>query len=264
MKKLFDRQVILIFAILALSGFRTALSAPASREYYELRIYHLSSRAQEDRVDAYLKDVYIPALHRAGIPKVGVFKPVEQDTTNGKLVYLLIPFRVADQYIHLQDILQNDKAYLEAAKSFTDAPFNDPPYARVESMFLKAFSEMPESKAPKFATPSGDRIYELRAYESATEEKAAKKMEMFNQGGEIRLFKKLDFNLVFVAEAIAGTIKPNLMYMTSFADTTANRLHWKSFGESPEWKTLSGMEEYKNTVSKIHKYFLHPAPYSEY
>ncbi|HVN58682.1 MAG TPA: NIPSNAP family protein [Bacteroidales bacterium] len=259
----FCRSFIITISMVALTAVR-ALGVPSVREYYELRIYHLKTRAQEERVDTYLRDVYIPAMHRAGILRVGVFKPAEPDTTAGRIVYLLLPFRTIDQYAHLADILQNDKLFLEASKLFVNAPFDDPPYERMETIIMKSFSDMPESYSPKFSTPPGSRIYELRAYESATEEKAVKKMEMFNQGGEIKLFRKLDFNLVFVGEVLAGSIRPNLMYMTSFADTTANRLHWKTFVDSPEWKSLSGMEEYKNTVSRIHKYFLHPAGYSEY
>jgi len=264
MKKANYAKTAVIAVILTSLNFSICNAAPAVREYYELRIYHISGKAQEERVDAYLKDAYIPALHRAGIAKVGVFKPVEADTSFGKLVYVLIPFRVEGQYFHLDDILASDKVYTAASGNFTAAVYNDPPYQRVESILMKSFSDMPEAFSPKFSTATGERIYELRAYESATEEKALKKMEMFNQGGEIKLFKKLDFNLVFVGEVLAGTIRPDLMYMTSFSDTTSNRLHWKSFVDSPEWKTLSAMQEYKNTVSKIHRYFLHPAPYSEY
>jgi NIPSNAP len=263
-----NRLTILKSTLVLLSVFcisiNASFAAPSVREYYELKIYHISGKAQEERMDAFLKNVYLPALHRAGIMKVGVFKPVESDTTTGKRIFVLIPFRTYDQYFRLPDILLNDKVYNEAGKLFTDAAFNDPPYMRCESIIMKSFTEMPEAVAPKFSTPSGDRIYELRAYESATEAKAVKKIEMFNQAGEIKLFRKLDFNPVFFGEVLAGSIKPNLMYMTSFSDTTSNRVHWKTFVDSPEWKTLSGMEDYKNTVSTIHKYMLHPTAYSEF
>ena len=263
-KSFFDLKHLII--ILAIAGFamKTAFAAPSAREYYELKVYHITGKAQEARVDAFLKDVYIPALHRAGILKVGVFKPVESDTVYKNRIYVLIPFRTSDQYFRLPDILASDRVYAEAGKAFFDAAYNDPPYQRLESIIMKSFAEMPEAVAPKFTTPAGDRIYQLRDYESATDAKASRKIEMFNQGGEIKLFKKLDFNVVFLGEVMAGSIRPNLMYMTSFSDTTSNRLRWKSFVDSPEWKTLSGMEEYKNTVSNIHNYLLHPTAYSEF
>jgi len=251
----------LLMILLTGSG---AAATPPLREFYELRVYHLNGPAQEQRVDAFLKDAFIPALHRAGVLKIGVFKPVESDTSSGKLVYVLIPFRTGDHYLKIQDILQNDREYLEAGKQFLDAPYNDPPFLRYESVFMKSFADMPEAVVPKLTGPLNERIYELRAYESATDAKAVKKIEMFNQGGEIKLFKKLGFNIVFFGEVLSGSIKPNLMYLTAYENMNANTALWKSFVDSPEWKVLTEMEEYKNTVSKIHKSYLHPAAYSEF
>ena len=264
-KKLFNIRGAFVLLVLLFIGVKTVIGVPTTREYYELRIYHIANKSQEQRVDAFLKDAYIPALHRAGILKVGVFKPVESDTADfGKKIYVLIPFRAADQYFRLPDILVNDRVYAEAGKSFIEATYSDPPFSRFETILMKAFTEMPEAVAPKFTTPVGGRIYQLRDYESATEAKATKKIEMFNQAGEIKLFHKLGFNVVFFGEVLAGSIKPNLMYMTSFSDTTSKNQHWKTFDDSPEWKTLKGMEEYSNTVSRIHNFLLHPTAYSEF
>lgn len=237
----------------------------AKQQYYEIRIYTISGAAQEGMVDAYLKNAYLPALHRAGISKVGVFKPVETDTAAyGKQIFVFIPFKTMEQYAELPAVLGKDKAFAEAGKSFIDAPFDNPPYERHQSILLKAFLYMPEFVAPGYTNPVTERIYELRSYESATEAKAAKKIDMFNQGGEIALFEKLKFNAVFYGEALAGNQKPNLMYMTTFSDMKSHDEHWKAFGATEEWKKLSGLEEYKNTVSKIHVNLLHPASYSDF
>jgi hypothetical protein len=91
-----------------------------------------------------------------------------------------------------------------------------------------------------------------------------KKIEMFNQGGEIDIFKKLEFNPVFWGEVLLGSHMPNLMYMTTFSDMKSHDDHWKAFGATEEWKKLSGMEEYKNTVSKASPYLLHPTSYSDF
>jgi hypothetical protein len=258
------RRLFSAFLLMASVIFCGFSSAPPKQQYYEIKIYHIADKTQESRVDAYLKDAYLPALHRTGIPTVGVFKPVESDTAFGKLVYVYIPFKTIDQYLQLQDLLDKDKAYIEAGKSFVDAAFDNPPYLRHESILLKAFLFMPEFVAPKFTTLPSERIYELRSYESATEAKAAKKIQMFNQGGEIALFESLKFNAPFYAEVIAGSQKPNLMYMTTFSDMKSHDEHWKAFGASDGWKKLSGLEEYKNTVSKAYIYLLHPTSYSDF
>jgi hypothetical protein len=256
----FKALLLLFFVSFSFKSF-----GAAKQQYYEIRVYTISGPAQEKMVDGYLKDAYIPALHRAGISKVGVFKPVETDTAGyGKLVYLFIPFKTMAQYAELPGILEKDKVYTAAGKSFVDAPFDNPPYQRHQSILLKAFLFMPEFAAPSFTTPVSERIYELRSYESATEAKAAKKIEMFNQGGEIALFEKLKFNAVFYGEALAGNQKPNLMYMTTFSDMKSHDELWKAFGGSPEWKKISGLEEYNNTVSRIHVHLLHPTSYSDF
>ncbi|TAL65383.1 MAG: NIPSNAP family containing protein [Bacteroidetes bacterium] len=237
---------------------------PAKQEYYEIKIYRVSQKAQEDRVDAYLKDVYLPALHRSGISKIGVFKPIETDTAFGKLIYVFIPFKTLDQFVQLPEVLGKDKVYTGAGKSFLDAAYNDPPFNRYESILLRAYINMPQFVAPDFTTLPSERIYELRSYESATEAKAVKKREMFNQGGEIALFKSLNFDAVFYAEVLVGSHMPNLMYMITFPDMKSHDEKWKSFGTSDGWKKLSGLEEYKNTVSKANPYLMHPASYSDF
>jgi hypothetical protein len=258
---LFGRLALLfLFATLSFRSF----GAP-KQMYYEIRVYSISGSAQEKAVDAFLKDAYIPALHRAGISKVVVLKPVETDTVSyGKLVYVFVPFKTMEEFAALPGILGKDKAYAEAGKSFTGAPYDNPPYDRLQCILLKAFQFMPEFRAPSYTNPASERIYELRSYESATEAKAVKKIEMFNQGGEMALFEKLKFNAVFYGEAIAGSQMPNLMYMTTFSDLKSHDEHWKAFGGSPEWKKISGMEEYLNTVSKVHVYLTHPASYSDF
>jgi NIPSNAP len=252
---------LLLLISVFLNGFG---AVSVKQQYYEIKIYRISDKTQENRVDAYLKDAYLPALHRAGIPIIGVFKPVEADTAFGKLIYVFIPFKTVDQFIQLPGELQKDKLFADAGKSFIDSPFDEPPYKRYESIFLKAFMNFPQFVAPKYSNSPSERIYELRSYESATDAKAIKKIEMFNQGGEIDIFKKLEFNPVFWGEVLLGSHMPNLMYMTTFSDMKSHDEHWKAFGATDEWKKLSGMEEYKNTVSKANPYLLHPTSYSDF
>ena len=129
---------------------------------------------------------------------------------------------------------------------------------------LKAFSFAPFLNLPKLNGPKSDRVYELRSYESATEKIHQKKVQMFNEGGEIAIFKQLNFNAVFYASVIAGSSMPNLMYMTSFENRADREAHWKSFSVAPEWKKLSALPEYQNTVSKNTQIFLRAAEYSDY
>ncbi len=259
--KLFSRSISLIaFFALILSVSTIA----ASRDYYQIQIFRLTGKVQEEKVDNFLKNAYLPALHRAGIQKVGVFKPIESDTTSGKRVYVWIPFKSLDHFAKIQDELTKDQLYQTKGFEFLGAPFDQKPFIRKESVLLKAFPDAPNFFIPNHKTAPAERIYELRSYEGPTENLFRKKVKMFNEGGEIKLFKNLNFNAVFYAEVISGSTMPNLMYLTTFADMPAHDAHWDAFRAHPDWKKLSAIEEYKNTVSNSVKILMHPTDYSDF
>lgn len=256
----FSRSLIMMAIIALLS-----VSAMAgSRDYYQVQVFRLTGKVQEGKLDNYLKNAYLPAIHRAGIQKVGVFKPIESDTTSGKRVYVWMAFKSLDHFAKIQDVLAKDKVYQTKGIDFLGAPFDQKPYIRKESILLKAFQEAPNFFIPSYSTAPSERIYELRSYEGPTDNLFRQKAKMFNQGGEIKLFNSLEFNTVFNAEVISGSTMPNLMYMTSFADMPSHDAHWKTFGSHPDWKKLSSMEEYQNTVSKAVIILLHPTDYSDF
>ncbi len=253
---LFSISLIILFFLVSIT-----LSA---RDYYQIKVYTLKDKAQETAVDNYLKDAYLPALHKAGIKKVGVFKPIESDTANyGKKIFVLIPLKKIEDIEKTEEGLADNKDYQKDGAAYINATFDNPPYVRIESIILKAFTEHPELMTYKYNTPKSEQIFELRSYQSATEKIHNKKVEMFNEGGETKIFKKVGSNAVFYGQVLSGSEMPNLMYMTSYENMQSNKDHWKAFGEHPDWKKLSGMEEYKNTVSKITKYLLHPTEYSD-
>src|SRR5690242_2628493 len=108
------KNIPLVFLLLISINLVTAKPAP-KREFYEIKIYTISSDEQEKTVEEFLKNAYLPALHRAGIRKVGVFKPVESDTVYfGKRIYVLIPLTSLDQSVSLASTLEKDKTFLEA------------------------------------------------------------------------------------------------------------------------------------------------------
>tara|TARA_R110002051_G_scaffold319378_1_gene403350 strand:+ start:2852 stop:3502 length:651 start_codon:yes stop_codon:yes gene_type:complete len=212
----------------------------------------------------HLKKAYLPALKKLNIDRVGVFKirPNEKDTLNQLLV--LIPYQDFGQFESLDKKLAEDKEYTMKGKDYLKASFDKPPYKRISSTFLKAFKDMPVLEPSALDGPRKERVYELRSYESPTEELYTNKVKMFNEGGEVTLFKELGFNAVFYGEVLSGSQMPNLMYMTTFENQESRDAHWKLFVDSPTWKTLSAMPEYQNNVSHIDILFLYPTDYSDY
>lgn len=253
-------STILIFALAML--FLNTVQA-ASKDYYQLKIYHLKTKQQQDRVENYLQNAYLPALHRTGIKLVGVFKPVETDTADLK-IYVLVPFKSLEMLASLEQKINADQQYLADGKDYIDADYKNAPFTRIENIVLQAFPKMPEPAVPALTLDKAERVYELRSYESPTEKYNVNKVKMFNVGDEVALFKRLNFNAVFYAEVLAGSHMPNLMYLTAFNNKADRDKHWDSFSNDPQWKTLTAMEEYKNNVSRNEIVFLHPAAYSDF
>jgi len=264
-KQLFKRRCyafILISALLTLSI--SSFCNPSKKDFYQLKIFHLKSDSQIQRIDEYLKDAYLPALHRAGIKNIGVFKPIANDTSVVKFVYVLIPFSSVDEWMKIAGKLDKDDSYKTAAKSFIEADAANPPYSRIESILLEAFSGQPNLVLPASKNP--ERVFELRSYESPTEHLHEKKVAMFNTGGEIPIFNRLGFNPVFYARVLSGSHMPNFMYMPIFESVEKKDAQWKIFGNDPQWKDISTRPENENKVSVSHidSVVMHSADYSDY
>jgi len=86
---------------------------------------------------------------------------------------------------------------------------------------------------------------------------------MFNEGGEIAIFKKTGLQPVFFGETLIGPKLPNLTYMLVFDDMVTRDEKWDTFRRDPEWKKLSANPTYKDTVSNITDIILQPARYSQ-
>ena len=241
----------------------TIVSSTFAGDYYQIKVYNIKNADQETLVDNYLKNAYIPAMHRAGFKTIGVFKPIADDPAAGTKVFVLIPLKELSDVEKIEEKLSGDTELKTTGSAYTNAIYSNPPYERIESILLKAFEKHPDLIVTKYDTPKSEQIFELRSYQSASEKIGKKKVEMFNEGGEINIFKKLNANPVFFGEVLSGSIMPNLMYMTSYKNMESNLELWKAFGDDPDWKKLSGMEEYKNTVSHIDKWLLHPTDYSD-
>jgi hypothetical protein len=240
-------------------------TAQKSRDYYVLKTWWCSTQAQIDSLNKYLGKTYLPWLHEQGIDsKVGIFKPVNQDTAVQKRVIVFIPVIKLQKMEALESALEKQDPFVATGNAFSDAPYNQPAFTRVETTVLKAFSEMPHWEVPMLKSGVADKIYELRSYEGASEQLYRRKVHMFNEGGEIALFARLGFNAVFYAQVLAGARMPNLMYMTSFENMAERDAHWKAFGADPEWKKLSSMPQYLNTVSKSDILLMKATEYSEW
>lgn len=243
-----------------------ATTEDSLKEFYQIKIYHCINQEQVKTTEQYFEKVYIPALHKAGINHVGVFKPIDNDTAINKSLYVLLPFKSIEKWLQLDDLLLKNELYTTNATPYTAASADKPPYDRLESILIKSFRLHPQFNMPMLKAAKTERIYELRSYESPTEHLFERKVTMFNEGDEIGLFKRLNFNAIFYGDVISGCRMPNLMYMTSFENIEDREAHWKAFVEDEYWKKISNDPQYENkvSVSKADVILLHALPFSDF
>ncbi|HEY7116303.1 MAG TPA: NIPSNAP family protein [Tepidisphaeraceae bacterium] len=236
------------------------------RQLIELRIYHFASSAKQQAFEQFLAQAAIPAFNRAGVDPVGVLKLMAKDNAALKLtadptdLYVLLTHKSLDSVLQFETRLAADDAFQQVGRSILRAPMSDPAFKRYESTLMLAFESWPQVKPP---AASPDRLLQLRTYESHSNERAITKIQMFQKGGEIRIFQRCGMNPVFFGQSLSGAKLPNLTYMLAFENQAALDKGWKAFRGDPDWQTLSKDDTYKDTVSNITNLILRPSSGSQ-
>ena len=238
-----------------------AAAAPG-REYYQLRLYRLVAGPHRKLVDDYFRSALIPALNRLGIGPVGVFNLTIGPQT--PTVYVLMPSTSLDVLVNVEDRLAQDGEYMKAGAPFLNTPADRPLFDRIDSSLLQAFERMPRLKVPPATATHGSRIFELRTYESATDQDHKRKVEMM-QSGEEKIFGDAGFFQVFYGDMLVGPRLPNLTYMLSYENLAARDKVWINFISAPAWKNMTSDPHYsfEEIVSKITNVILTPTDYSQ-
>ncbi len=237
---------------------RVAGAAAGNREFIELQYYHFASADKRIQYDAFMAGAAVPALNRLGIDRVGVF-----ENTDGKdqTLYVVMPHASLASFATATRRLMADEQFLAAGKDVLGCGKKDPVYQRFVTCLMASFDAVPKLEPP--AEKKDTRLFQLRIYESHNVERALKKIAMFNEGGEVALFREAGMNPVFFGETLAGTKMPNLTYMITFDDEAAQKAGWKKFISGDGWKKLKSDPAYKDTVSNITNLVLKPTPASQ-
>lgn len=222
----------------------------SEKALYELRTYEIKFGGNQQLLRDYLNTVLGPALLRQGANKFMLFS--ELGNSNPTKLRFLVAYPNATTYIKGQ-VLHSESEYISAAMEYNSLPAEKPIYNRYTTSLMLAFDGMPKM----MDTIEGASLFELRTYEGYSEDAVRRKIKMFNDG-EIDIFLKTGLHPLFFGEMIAGPYQPCLTYMLQFKDMEEHDANWKKFVAHPDWKALSGQEEYANTVSNIRKVFLNP------
>ena len=237
------------------------LSAQASapREFYELRKYHLTTGVQTQLTEDYVGKALIPALNRLGLGPVGAFYLTFGPET--PTLYLLIPGTNLQNLVTAELQLINDPVFMKGAEPFWNAPAAQPAFVRVESSLMVAFEGWPKLTPPG---ARGKRIFQLRTYESPSNQDHVRKVEMFHHG-EFEIFARAGCSAVFYADTLIGSQLPNLTYMLTFPAMQELEAGWAKFSADPEWQKLRSSARYafEQIVSNITNLILTPTAFSQ-
>ncbi|HTV16969.1 MAG TPA: NIPSNAP family protein [Acidobacteriaceae bacterium] len=237
-------------------------AGPAAREYYELRKYHMVAGPQTKQAEDYVANALIPALNRLGLGPVGAFYLTFGPET--PTLYLLIPGGSVEALVTAELRLAEDAVFMKAAEPFWNAPATQPAFVRVESALMIAFAGWPKLTPPAAAARQGKRIFQLRTYESATNQDHVRKVEMFHHG-EFEIFARSGCEAIFYADTLIGPRLPNLTYMLTFSDMADLDAKWKRFSSDPDWMKLKASPRYafEQIVSNISNLILTPTAFSQ-
>ncbi len=251
-------------AAVALTPNDSRAQAPASkaREYYELRKYQLQQGPQGKLLQSYLADALIPALNRMGFSPIGAFNLDLGPETPA--LYLLIPSTTLESLVMTELQLAKDEEFMKAAAPFWSAPAVAPAFERIESSLMIAFEGWPRLVVPPVTAQHGKRVFQLRTYESPSQQDHVRKVDMFHNG-EFDIFQRAGFWQVFFGDTLIGPRLPQLTYMVSFPDISDIDVKWDAFRNDPQWKKLSAQPKYSSEaiVSNISNLILRPTSFSQ-
>lgn len=259
------RGFFVVAAVAVLMTARAFAQAGAvRRELVEIRTYTCSSLEKRDKLIGVFDAALIPALNRQGIGKVGVFW-TSGEVNDGNAAYetnvfVVIPHPDWASFAGCGQRLLADKQFMKGAAAIFEAPMKDPLYDTCEGTLLSAFATCPQVRR---VTDSADRLFQLRTYNSYTIERNAKKISMFEQGGEIAVFRTCGMEPVFFGQALSGDRLPNLTYLLGFANKGEKDAAWKLFSGHPDWLKLKADPQYRNTANKITNIVLRPSKGSQ-
>lgn len=252
--------------VVAAPTARAGEATGAGHTWIELRRYTFASAAKREAFEGFFGTVAVPALNRAGCKPVGAFRldaadnPKLDPAPTGTELYAVIPHASPAALANVALVLDQDAAYREAGKAFIEASRKEPAYSKIETSLQIAFAKVPAIEVPSTAPT---RVVQLRTYTSHNDDRALRKAEMFDVGGEVEIFRRTGLKPVFFGRAVGGWAMPNLTYMLGFDSAEQLAANWKTFVNDPEWKALKADARFADTEPSIVNLILRPVAGSQ-
>ena len=228
------------------------IEAEQEREIYEWRIYSLNG--EDQRLDKFLQNVFIPAYNRKGV-KVGAFKSIQKDNKR----FVLLIHKNLMEYNRVRHEVMADKQFLSAAQSFYDSTAPNPAYSNFETYLGEAFHVWPALTKPD----KKYKVFEFRVYHGPNEDANKRKIAMFENRDAINIFEKVGVHSVFYGNIMAGPQMPAMMYLTCFESVEQRNQAWDDFKATSQWAAMKKMPKYAYTATRNIKLLICSMEYSQ-
>ena len=149
---------------------------------------------------------------------------------------------------------------MKAAAPVFETTSKDPAYTNYDTFLLYNFPTMPVLETPNLGP---DRVFEWRLYRSFNIERNIAKIHMFDEGGELPLFREVGLNPIFFGDVVSGQKLPALMYMIGCPSLEAHAEAWRTFIAHPKWIAMKDLPEYADTATEIDRVVMTPSPGSQ-
>lgn len=234
------------------------------RQFIEIEIYWAPDEEKKGVLIEKIDSKVVPFRNKMGFFPVGVFTVDQElhiedrdyDPRFNRAVFVVAASDSLSSFIEFP----RKAAALLTSDDFINQNPADLDYVDRTTELLYAFHGFPTLDVPNL---SPERVLQLRRYNSMNENRNRAKIRMFDGRGELPLFQSCGMAPVFFGETLYGDMMPSLTYLLSFKDEDARIAGWKKFVESPEWKQMSGEEEFRFTATRIRNLCLRPTPGSQ-
>ena len=223
-------------------------------------MYSVKDVEKRNQLVEILDKAFIPALNRQDIRPVGVFVPWSSEERYALNVFVTIPHKTIGTFINANPRLVADEQFRKDAAPMFETTSRDPIYTTCDTFLLYNFPSMPVMETPELGP---DRVFEWRLYRSFNIERNVAKIHMFDEGGELPLFREIGLNPIFFGDVIAGNKMPALMYLIGCPSSAALAESWRVFRDHPKWIAMRDLPEYADTATEIDRVVLSPSPASQ-
>ena len=205
-------------------------ATPKAPALYLLEQYFLKNGTQGARLSAFLQTGRIETATRLNVPGPRIVLEALV-APHMPQVAIVTPYASLEEMRAGRAKLATDAKYRAALAQWEAG--EEAPYESFAESLLEA---TPYAPALDFSTATGapPRVFELRVYHSPTEKQLVALHERF-AGPEIRIFHRCGIHPVLYSSTLIGPQKPNLVYLTPFADLAAREKAWAAFSADPEW-----------------------------